>query len=222
MPITTPHSQKNTIENVLVTGRGASESSFSEEETSLFGSPFNSYFLLWFIFWIGFIAVAINWIEFSTWKHKNSTRFPSLFVWFESGLTMNWPVRAFKVVVYGRDLLMSFNWLPIISVGFTMGFCIICWEIVKHDMRKAFQNFHEEEVLEKLRCYFHCSNSQQKSATELRDFRPISLIGSIYKIFSKVLIERLKRVIERLVDAPQMTFIKGRQIMDVILQQMKP
>lgn len=38
-----------------------------------------------------------------------------------------------------------------------------------------------------------------------------------YKLLSKVLTERLKRVIDRLVDVQLMTFIKNMQIMDAIL-----
>lgn len=54
-------------------------------------------------------------------------------------------------------------------------------------------------------------------ASESKDFRPISLIGSFYEIISKILTERLKRVMPKSVDDQQMTFIKGRQIMDAIL-----
>jgi len=54
-------------------------------------------------------------------------------------------------------------------------------------------------------------------AKELKDFRHINLIGSIYKIISKLLTERLKKVMHKLVDDLQMAFIKGRQIMDAIL-----
>lgn len=43
------------------------------------------------------------------------------------------------------------------------------------------------------------------------------MIGSIYKLISKVLTERLKGVVDKLVDSQQMSFIKGRQIMDAAL-----
>ena len=58
---------------------------------------------------------------------------------------------------------------------------------------------------------------KKNGAKELRDFRPISLIRSVYKLLSKVLTERLKKVVDKLVDAQQMAFIKNRQIMDAIL-----
>jgi len=54
-------------------------------------------------------------------------------------------------------------------------------------------------------------------ANDLRDFRPISLITGVYKIIAKVLAERLKKVIDKLVNKNQMAFIKGRQIMDAAL-----
>ena len=59
--------------------------------------------------------------------------------------------------------------------------------------------------------------TKKNGAKELRDFRPISLIGSVYELLSKVLTERLKKVVDKQVDAQQMTFIKNRQIMDAIL-----
>lgn len=52
---------------------------------------------------------------------------------------------------------------------------------------------------------------------DLKDYTPISLIGSVYKIISKVLTQRPKTVINKLVDTQQMAFIKGRKIIDAAL-----
>ncbi|GJX68153.1 RNA-directed DNA polymerase, eukaryota [Tanacetum coccineum] len=46
------------------------------------------------------------------------------------------------------------------------------------------------------------------------DFRPISLIGSQYKIIAKILANRLSRVLPSVVGEVQMAYIKGRQIID--------
>ena len=54
-------------------------------------------------------------------------------------------------------------------------------------------------------------------AKELTDFRSISLTGSMYKIISKILTDRIKMVMHKLVDPQQLAFIKERQIMDAIL-----
>ncbi|XP_071694498.1 uncharacterized protein [Rutidosis leptorrhynchoides] len=51
----------------------------------------------------------------------------------------------------------------------------------------------------------------------LSDFRPISLIGSLYKIVAKILSNRLKRVLPRLVGSEQSAFLKERYILDGVL-----
>lgn len=43
------------------------------------------------------------------------------------------------------------------------------------------------------------------------------MIDNIYKLFAKVLTERLKVVIAKSIDPQQMAFIKGRQIMDAMV-----
>ena len=54
-------------------------------------------------------------------------------------------------------------------------------------------------------------------AEDLRDFRPISLVGSLFKMLAKVLANRLKKVVEKVVSSAQHTFVDGRQILDVAL-----
>lgn len=51
----------------------------------------------------------------------------------------------------------------------------------------------------------------------LKDFRPISLIGYYYKIVSKIMAERVKKVIGNVVGEVQNAFIQGRYILDGIL-----
>lgn len=58
---------------------------------------------------------------------------------------------------------------------------------------------------------------KKEGAVDMSNFRPIGLIISLYKIISKVLSVRLRKVMERVVDATQSAFVKGRQIIDGIL-----
>jgi hypothetical protein len=51
----------------------------------------------------------------------------------------------------------------------------------------------------------------------MKDFRPISLVGSLYKIIAKVLANRLKEVLNKVISKTQSAFIKERQILDPIL-----
>ncbi len=51
----------------------------------------------------------------------------------------------------------------------------------------------------------------------IKEFRPISLIGSIYKLLAKVLANKLKGVLDGLVSETQNAFVGGRQMVDSIL-----
>ncbi|CAJ2656345.1 unnamed protein product [Trifolium pratense] len=51
----------------------------------------------------------------------------------------------------------------------------------------------------------------------LSDYRPICLVGCLYKILSKVLAARLKKVIGKLISDCQTTFVPNRQILDGVL-----
>lgn len=52
---------------------------------------------------------------------------------------------------------------------------------------------------------------------DVKDFGPISLMGSIYKIKAKVLLNRLKNALGELVFYTQNAFIHGREILDLFL-----
>lgn len=49
------------------------------------------------------------------------------------------------------------------------------------------------------------------------DYRPISLINSSLKILSKILVNRLSKIMSSLVDTNQSAFMKGRCILDNIV-----
>ena len=52
---------------------------------------------------------------------------------------------------------------------------------------------------------------------EVKGFRPISLVGGMYKIISKVVANHLCRVAHSLISNSQNAFVKGRQILDSML-----
>jgi hypothetical protein len=54
-------------------------------------------------------------------------------------------------------------------------------------------------------------------AVDLKDFRPISLVSCIYKIIAKVLANRMKIVLDKIISKSQKVFIRGRQILDPVL-----
>ena len=52
---------------------------------------------------------------------------------------------------------------------------------------------------------------------DLKDLRPISLVGDLYKILTKVLANRLKKVMGNIISQSQNAFVEGRQILDAVL-----
>ncbi|GJR25020.1 hypothetical protein Tco_0973547 [Tanacetum coccineum] len=58
------------------------------------------------------------------------------------------------------------------------------------------------------------SKEENPDANMVKDFRPISLIGSIYKIIAKILTNRLVGVLGDIVNEVQSAFISERQILD--------
>ncbi|WP_407047594.1 reverse transcriptase domain-containing protein [Vibrio cholerae] len=52
---------------------------------------------------------------------------------------------------------------------------------------------------------------------KISDFRPISLITSLYKIIAKVLAGRIREVLHETIHSTQGAFVQGRQILDAVL-----
>jgi hypothetical protein len=83
---------------------------------------------------------------------------------------------------------------------------------------KIFREFHAECKFEaSLNSTFISLIPKISGASEMKDFHHISLVGSLYKIIAKVLVNRLKGVLEKVISKMQSAFIKERQILDQIL-----
>ncbi|GJV46621.1 RNA-directed DNA polymerase, eukaryota, reverse transcriptase zinc-binding domain protein [Tanacetum coccineum] len=62
--------------------------------------------------------------------------------------------------------------------------------------------------------FFYYFDFETPDANMVKDFRPISLIGSMYKIIAKILVNRLVVVLGNLVNEVQSAFVADRQILD--------
>ena len=77
--------------------------------------------------------------------------------------------------------------------GFTMAFYHHCWIVVEKDILAVLEEFFQHCKFEKsLNATFIALIPKKNDASNIRDFRPISLVGSMYKILSKVLANRLE------------------------------
>ena len=56
-----------------------------------------------------------------------------------------------------------------------------------------------------------------RTVEDLKDLRPISLVGSLYKILSKVLANIIKSVMGLIISQSQNEFVEGWQILDAVL-----
>lgn len=82
---------------------------------------------------------------------------------------------------------------------------------------KVFAEFWERGVINKgVNATVLILIPKKEGALELLDYRPINLVGSLYKIIAKVLSLRLRDVMDKVTFDSQGTFVKGHQIMDGI------
>lgn len=66
-------------------------------------------------------------------------------------------------------------------------------------------------------CLASSSFLNQVDAVNVRDFRPISLVSGIYKVISKMLANRIRKVITGIISESQNAFVLDRQILDSVL-----
>ena len=65
--------------------------------------------------------------------------------------------------------------------------------------------------------FLHSSSTKKSQTSRILDFRPISLVTSLYKIIAKVLSGWLHKALQDTIFMSQGAFVKGRQILDAIL-----
>ena len=94
---------------------------------------------------------------------------------------------------------------------FTMAFFQKCWSVVEKDVMDVFDYFHQHSVFERsMNASFLTLIPKKCNVVNIKDFRPISLVGSVYKLLSKVLANKLRAVLDNLISKTQNLFVGGR------------
>ena len=102
--------------------------------------------------------------------------------------------------------------------GFSLAFFHHCWGVVERDVLAVFEEFYQHSKFEKsLNATFIALIPKKNGASNIQDFKPISLVGSVYKILAKVLANCLKEVLDQLISESQNSFVGGKQIIDSVL-----
>jgi hypothetical protein len=98
--------------------------------------------------------------------------------------------------------------------GFPIEFYQVFWEIIKEDLLALFSDFYEEQLpLFSLNFGVITLIPKIHKAKQIQQYRPICVLNVSFKIFTKVGINRLKRVADTLVSPSQTTFMLDRNIM---------
>ncbi|GAU42970.1 hypothetical protein TSUD_188430 [Trifolium subterraneum] len=102
--------------------------------------------------------------------------------------------------------------------GYNINFLKACWSIVKDHVMVFLNEFHNNAHLPKVvTASFLTLVPKKDHPQDLFDYRPICLIGSLYKILAKLLANRLKKVLGKLISNCQSAFLPQRQILDGVV-----
>ncbi|OMO67492.1 reverse transcriptase [Corchorus capsularis] len=102
--------------------------------------------------------------------------------------------------------------------GFNGQFFQTHWEVVQEDICNMVKNFFRSgKILKEINCTEIVLIPKVKSPESVTQFRPISLCNYIYKIISKLMVNRMKQFMGSLVTEEQSAFVEGRQIHDNVL-----
>ncbi|KAK4382864.1 putative mitochondrial protein [Sesamum angolense] len=102
--------------------------------------------------------------------------------------------------------------------GYTVAFFKKAWEVVGEEITIAVQQFFSSgKLLKQLNSTLITLVPKVQLPQSMADFRPISCCTVLYKIISKVMVNRMKVSLQQLVHFSQNAFIPGRKITENIL-----
>ena len=101
------------------------------------------------------------------------------------------------------------------SDGFTMAIFQKYWSVVEKDVMAFFDHIGAQNL--NGHASFLSLIPKKNNALNIKDFRPINFVGSVYKLLSKILANRLRLVLDKLISEMQNSFVGGKQILDSIL-----
>jgi hypothetical protein len=102
--------------------------------------------------------------------------------------------------------------------GFLAEFYQFFWDVIKPDLMNLFHEFHTGRLpIHSLNFGVISLPPKIAEATRIQQYRPICLLNASFKIFTKVLNNRILKVADKLIGPSQTTFIPGRYIMEGVV-----
>lgn len=102
--------------------------------------------------------------------------------------------------------------------GFPCEFFKIAWPVIAHDFTVAIQSVFRFGFLPKgVNSTILALVPKKTDSMEMRDYRPIACCNVLYKVVSKILANRLKVLLPRVITENQSAFIKGRLLLENVL-----
>ena len=102
--------------------------------------------------------------------------------------------------------------------GFGVAFFQDHWHFVQDDVYQAVRSFFlEGKLLKQINHTLMALIPKVDNPLVTVQFRPISLCNTVYKIIAKILVNRMRPLLEKVIDLVQSSFIPHRSIHDNIL-----
>jgi len=102
--------------------------------------------------------------------------------------------------------------------GFNFNFIKKFWGLIKEDTVRAVTCFHSDgSWLKGTNASFISLIPKVDNPQSIDEYRPISLVGSVYKIISKFLAKRLQKILHKVINIKQSAFIENRGSLDKVV-----
>ncbi|XP_023637566.1 uncharacterized protein LOC111830212 [Capsella rubella] len=106
--------------------------------------------------------------------------------------------------------------------GYTAEFYKATWGIIGVEFTLAIQSFFAKGFLPKgINSTILALIPKNQGACEMKDYRPISCCNVIYKVISKIIANRLKKVLPKFVSGNQSAFVQDRLLIENVLLAME-
>jgi hypothetical protein len=103
--------------------------------------------------------------------------------------------------------------------GFSIHFYKSCWHIIKEDLLKMIRgSMKKAKVGGGINSTYLALIPKDTNPESFERYRPISLCNASYKIMAKLLANRIKPLLKRMITSYQGGFVEGRHIQDNVIQ----